>query len=253
MNAMTLLPIHIAAAAIGIVSGFVALFAVKGAKLHRTSGMVFVYSMLAMALVGALIAAVRDVVPQLNTSVGLLTAYLVVTALTTIRPPAGSPRVDLALLLLALAVTAAFFVFGGQALTSAAGTLRGIPAAPFFVFGSIGLLATAGDVRLVRSGGVRAIRGTPRLVRHLWRMSSALLIAAFSFFIGQAKVIPKPVRIIPLLAIPPAMVLIVLFYWVWRVQSTRSSRAMVTSAARGNLTTATQAARVGALQALRTE
>jgi hypothetical protein len=31
----------------------------------------------------------------------------------------------------------------------------------------------------------------------LWRMSFALLIAAFSFFLGQAKVIPKPIRIIP--------------------------------------------------------
>jgi uncharacterized membrane protein len=237
MNAMTLLPIHIAAGAIGIVSGFVALFAFKGARLHRTSGMVFVYSMLAMTLLGALIATVRNVVPQLNAPVGLLTAYLVVTALTTVRPPAGSHRVDLALLLLALVVTAAFFVFGRQALTSATGTLRGIPAAPFFVFGSIGFLAVAGDVRLVLSGGVRAIRGTPRLVRHLWRMSTALLIAAFSFFIGQAKVIPRPVRIIPLLAVPPAIVLITLCYWLWRVHSKRSSRAIHFTAARGHLAT----------------
>lgn len=237
MNGMTLLPIHIAAGAIGIVSGFVALFALKGARLHRTSGMAFVYSMLAMTLVGALIAAVRNVVPQLNVPVALLTAYLVVTALTTVRPPAGSHRIDLALLLLSLVVTAAFFVYGRQALTSATGTLRGIPAAPFFVFGSIGLLAVAGDVRLVLSGGVRAIRGTPRLARHLWRMSSALLIAAFSFFIGQAKVIPKPVRIIPLLAIPPAVVLITLFYWLWRVQSKRSARIAESTAAGGKLAT----------------
>ena len=236
MTAITLLPIHIAAGAVGIVSGFVALFALKGARVHRTSGMVFVYSMLAMTLLGALIAAVRDVVPQLNAPVALLTAYLVVTALTTVRPPAGSHRVDLALLALALVVTAAFFVFGRQALTSPTGTLRGIPAAPFFVFGSIGLLAVFGDVRLVGSGGVRAIRGAPRLVRHLWRMSSALLIAAFSFFIGQAKVIPKPVRILPLLAVPPAIVLITLFYWLWRVHAKRSSRAILTTA-RGRLAT----------------
>jgi hypothetical protein len=35
---MTLLPIHITAGALGIVSGFVALFALKGARLHRKSG-----------------------------------------------------------------------------------------------------------------------------------------------------------------------------------------------------------------------
>lgn len=235
MNAMTLLPIHIAAGAVGIVAGFVALFALKGATLHRKSGMVFVYSMLVMTLLGAFIAAARNVVPQLNAPVGLLTAYLVVSALTAVRPPARADRVDVALLLLVLVVTAAFLVFGCEAQTSATGKLRGIPAAPFFVFGAIGLLATAGDVRLLRSGGVQTLRGAPRLVRHLWRMSSALLIAAFSFFIGQAKVIPKPARIIPLLAIPPAVVIITLFYWLWRVRSTRSPRAMVTTAARGNL------------------
>ena len=237
MNAMTLLPIHIAAGAVGIVSGFVALFALKGATLHRNSGMVFVYSMLAMALLGAFIAAVQNVVPQLNAPVGLLTAYLVVTALTAVRPPARADRVDVALLLLVLVVTAAFFVFGFEARTSATGKLRGIPAAPFFVFGAIGLLATAGDLRLVRTGGVQALRGTPRLVRHLWRMSSALLIASFSFFIGQAKVIPKPVRIIPLLAIPPALVVITLFYWLARVRSKRSSRAVQLTPARGHLAT----------------
>jgi len=237
MDAMTLLPIHIAAGAVGIISGFVALFALKGAMLHRKSGMVFVYSMLAMALLGAFIAAARNVVPQLNAPVGLLTAYLVVTALTAVRPPARSDRVDIALLGVARAVTAALLVFGLEAQTSATGKLRGIPAAPFFVFGAIGLLATAGDVRLLRSGGVQALRGTPRLVRHLWRMSSALLIASFSFFIGQAKVIPKPIRIIPLLAIPPAVVLITLFYWLWRVRSKRASRAIQLATARGHLAT----------------
>lgn len=37
--------------------------------------------------------------------------------------------------------------------------------------------------------------GTPRSLAHLWRMSFALLVAAASSFIGQAKVIPAPVRI----------------------------------------------------------
>ena len=37
---MTLLPIHIIAGIIGLVSGAIALSAHKGAKLHRKSGMV---------------------------------------------------------------------------------------------------------------------------------------------------------------------------------------------------------------------
>ena len=39
---MTLLPIHIIAGAIGLVAGAVALSAVKGATLHRKSGLLFV-------------------------------------------------------------------------------------------------------------------------------------------------------------------------------------------------------------------
>ena len=49
-------------------------------------------------------------------------------------------------------------------------------------------------------------------------MGTALLIAAFSFFLGQAKVIPKPIRIYPVLIVPPLIVLVVMLYWLWRVE-----------------------------------
>jgi hypothetical protein len=48
----------------------------------------------------------------------------------------------------------------------------------------------------------RRLQGRHRVVRHLWRVCFAMFIAAASFFLGQAKVFPKPIRIIPLLAIP---------------------------------------------------
>ena len=56
------------------------------------------------------------------------------------------------------------------------------------------------------------------LRRHLWRMCFALFIAALSFFIGQARVFPKPVRIFPLLALPVLAVLVTMLYWLWRVR-----------------------------------
>jgi hypothetical protein len=49
----------------------------------------------------------------------------------------------------------------------------------------------------------------------------------FSFFLGQAKVIPKPIRIFPLLLIPPLLVLGALLYWLWRVRIKRSLRGLV--------------------------
>jgi hypothetical protein len=55
-------------------------------------------------------------------------------------------------------------------------------------------------------------------------MSFALLVAALSFFIGQAKVIPKPIRIMPLLAMPLLAVIVTMFYWMWRVRVRHSLR-----------------------------
>src|SRR2546430_8320890 len=105
---MTVLAVHITAGGLALVFGYVALFAAKGETLHRTNGMRFVYTMLTMALMGAMMAAAWNVAPGANTPVGLLTAYLVITGLTTVRPPsAGSRRLDLGLMLVASAVCVA--------------------------------------------------------------------------------------------------------------------------------------------------
>ena len=60
------LVVHVIAGGLGIASGFVALSAAKGAKLHRKSGIVFVYAMLTMALMGSFMAFVRGVAPAAN-------------------------------------------------------------------------------------------------------------------------------------------------------------------------------------------
>ena len=219
--------VHIIAGGVGILSGFIALYAVKGARAHRRSGTVFVYAMIAMALLGATMAVVRNKAPAGNVPVAFLTMYLVITALTTVRPRAlESRRLDFGLMVLASVITLAFFTIGSIAIANPAAVQR-FPAAPFFVFGTIALLASIGDIRLIRSGGAQTIRGAPRLARHLWRMCTALLIATFSFFLGQAKVFPKPIRIYPLLAIPPLVVLSVMLYWLWRIRVRRKLRGLV--------------------------
>ena len=76
---MTVLTVHILMAVLGLVFGYVALYAAKGARLHRTSGRLFVYAMVTMTMLGAAIAVVWDAAPAVNVPVGLLTSYLVVT------------------------------------------------------------------------------------------------------------------------------------------------------------------------------
>ena len=218
------LPVHVVAAVLGLVFGYVALYAVKGAALHRRSGTLFVYAMVTMGLMGAALAIVHDKQPASNAPVGVLTAYLVITALTTVRPrSAASRRLDLGLMLVALTVGLTLFASGTVAAASPKGTLNGMPAAPFFVFGLFALLASAGDVRMIRSGG---LQGAARLRRHLWRMCFALFLGAASFFLGPTRRIPEVMRVPALLPIPVLLVVATMLYWLWRVRSRRSVRGV---------------------------
>lgn len=210
---------HIIAGMLALGFGAVALYAAKGSPLHRRSGTIFVCSMLATCVGGLVMAIGRGVAPALNVPAALLTAYLVVTALITVRPLATDShslarRLDQGAMLVALAVGAASLAFGFEALASTGGKRNGIPAFPFFMFGVVGLLAGAGDLRMIRAGG---LRGPARIARHLWRMCFALFVANLSFFLGQARFFPEPIRTSGLLAIPVVLVLVLMLYWLARV------------------------------------
>ncbi len=219
------LVVHIAAGSVALIAGYIALYAAKGAAVHRASGRIFVYAMLAMALCGVAVTVARQVAPAINIPAGLITLYLVITSLLTVRPVAarGTPAwLHVALMLLALGVGLTSLVFGAEAIANG-GMREDMPAFPFLMFGVVGVLSAAGDWRMLRAGPPR---GSPRLVRHLWRMSFALFIAAMSFFIGQAKVIPEPLRHPALLALPVVAVLVTMLYWLWRVRVRRSLRGL---------------------------
>ena len=195
--------LHIVAGLIGIASGAVALWALKGAALHRRSGRIFVYSMLVMSALGAWMALLNS--ERLNVIAGLLTFYLVATGLLTLRRRVR--WLDAAAMLGALAIAIVGFMSG-----------------PSAFFGAVALLAVFGDVRMMRAGG---IYGPRRLARHLWRMCFALFVATGSFFLGQADVFPEPIRITPLLAAPVLLVLVLMFYWLARVLFTPRHRRVV--------------------------
>lgn len=210
---MTLLPIHIIAGSIGLVSGGVALYALKGATLHRKIGMIFVYSMLVMSASGGVMALMQ--LNRGNVVGGWLTFYMVTTALlTTRRHMAGVEWMDLVAMLLGLAVAIAGFTWGFMASHSLTGNLDGNPPPLFFIFGTIALLSVAGDIRMKLKGGLQRRH---RIVRHLWRMCYAMFVATGSFFLGKAKHFPPPIRIFPLLAILAFLPLAVMIYWLARV------------------------------------
>ena len=214
---MILLPIHIIAGLIAIAAGFVALYTVKGMKRHRKSGTVFVYAMLVLAGTGATIAAIKS--QPANVMGGLMSIYLVMTGVLTLRARDGAMRViDAASLAAAIALAFLSTRLAFEIARSPTGTMNGVPPAPLFAFAAVATLGAIGDLRVILT---RGLQGTQRIARHLWRMSFALFIASGSFFLGQAKVFPKPIRIIPLLAIPAFLPLLFLLYWLMRVLFTK--------------------------------
>jgi len=217
-----LLPIHIAAGGLAIVLGAVALSVKKGGTIHRRSGLLFVCAMLVMGTTASVLAF-RKSPTDPNVRAGLMTAYFVVTALTTVRPVSRWTRgINVAALTVAL-VLALFGIVGGVKIFSLPG--RSYNGIPFFMpsfIAAVLILAAAGDVRIMRSG---VPHGGPRLARHLWRMCFALFIAAGSFFSIRervAKILPGPLTTAPMRALPIVMVFGAMFYWLWRVRSRRT-------------------------------
>jgi len=182
--------------------------------------MIFVYAMLILSATGAAIVGLNALRAhrQLNVATamqGVLTFYLVITALLTVRRRVvGFRGIDLVAMLVPLTITAAYVRFGWEASQSATGTKYGYPPPLYVVFGTVALLAASGDVRMMLAGG---LQGVHRIARHLWRMCFAMFIATGSFFLGQAKVIPKPIRIMPLLSILALLPLVIILYWLARV------------------------------------
>jgi uncharacterized membrane protein len=222
-----LLPVHITAGGLAIVLGAVALIVKKGGTLHRRSGLLFVCAMLAMGF-SASILELRKGTSSVNLIAGLMTAYFVGTAWTTVRPVSPwTRRINAAALAVVLGLALVSIMGGVKAFNSPRLSPGGVPFRTIgvmsFVLATVMILAAAGDVRILRSG---MPRGGPRLARHLWRMCFALFIAAGSFFSIRArvaKVLPEPFTSGPMRALPILLLFGAMFYWLWRVRADKES------------------------------
>ena len=226
-----LLPIHIAAGGLAIVLGAVALSVKKGGSIHRRSGLLFVYAMLVMAASASILSLLKGRADG-NLLAGVLTAYFVGTALTTVRPVSSWTRRINAVALAVAVVLAAGCALRGVTLINTPG--RDSVGVPFQTAGVMSLIAAtllamaaAGDVRIMRFG---MPRGNSRLARHLWRMCFALFIAAGSFFSVRhrvAAILPEPLSTGPMRALPIVLLFGAMFYWLLRLRSRRPMPMLV--------------------------
>jgi uncharacterized membrane protein len=218
---LTLL-VHVAAGALGLLTGYIALAVSKGAPLHRKAGMIFVYVMVVMSTTGLLVSATRGIAPAINVPTALLTFYLVITGMTTVGTPRGwSKRFDVVAMLfgvLVAVICAGFTIYSVGQGGAAAGM-----AYPLVLFGSVALAAANGDRRVIRNG---ALKGAPRLMRHLWRMCFALFVSSIAFYLGPDR-LPEALRIPAFRAAAVLLPLAAIAYWKWKLRARRPLRGIV--------------------------
>src|SRR5688572_1308586 len=155
---------HVAMGVAALVGGFIAIAARKGGSWHRRGGIVFVYTMIATGLTAAGISVYEGKSP----GGGLVTAYFVFTAWTTIRPlPRGGRPVDIALMVFAFTFAGLGYLGAFTALGRPGNRLDGVPAGMLFFMSSVNLFAAIGDLKMIRAHG---IQGSRRIARHLWLM-----------------------------------------------------------------------------------
>jgi hypothetical protein len=220
------LAFHATAGTVALVSGCAAIATRKGGAWHRRSGLVFVVAMIAMALTAVGIALYEGKQSAVS---GVLAAYFVFTAWTSVRPLAAAGRwVDVALMILALVLAAAGFAQAFTALGRPGRQIEGVPAGMHFFLSTVILLAAVGDARTIRAGG---LQGAPRLARHLWRMCFALFIATGSFIAQLVRMtfMPAWTKSLGAILVLAAGPLVVLLYWMWRVRLRQNFRGLVTA------------------------
>lgn len=213
-----ILPVHVFAGMVALIVGYVALFAAKGGRLHKQTGRIFVYAMVVMGLGGSFLAAINPNGRPANIVAGLVTFYLVSTAMLTVRKTRRPGRIDVVFAIAA-------FLFGVMALNIGIG---GRPdASPMILFGIVAIFGGIGDVRVIRNGGSL---GSRRIARHVWRMCLGMVVAAGSFFLGPRGRVPEIIYYPALLPIPVLIPLGMMVFWLVRLRVKKQFRGMVGNA-----------------------
>lgn len=214
---------HILSGTLCVAAGGTAFLAPKGQPVHRAAGSVFLASMLATALSGAVMGIVEPGRLLITAFAGLLAAYLVLTGWRTARWTAGRPGgFEWVALAAILAGTGGLSTLGALALQADIGRLLGFAAEDYLMLAIMSGLGAIADLTLLVRG---PLSSRHRVARHLWRMGLAYFIAVGSFFTGPgARVFPEAVRESGLLSAPEGLTALLILVFLIRTLFRRSRR-----------------------------
>jgi hypothetical protein len=210
---LPLLVLHVSAGILAMLAGALAISFRKGSRRHRSSGNVFVISMLTVSAVGAYLAFMKSE-PD-NVVGGINAFYLVATSWATARRGARKTRaLEWSEPLCALAVSAIWITWAIEVTRGRMSPGQNSSSGGYLFFGVLALLCVAGDVRMLVCG----LSKRQQLLRHLWRMCFGWFIATVSFFLGQQQVFPAWLRGSIVLVALAFLPLLLLIFWYVRVR-----------------------------------
>lgn len=212
---------HIFSGAIALLAGYAVIICPKGKASHKYLGRLYVISILVLGLTGTYIAVLRDV--PLSTMNGLVLCYFVLSSLNTAWQPANRINVyDKVLFVIAILITIGFAWYSYQTTQVYGGKLGGFGIQAYLAFGSVMLFSTVADYRYIRLGG---LKGSSKLIRHLWRMFFPLLMSTAAFFLGQSRHLPSALQSIEFILLPVVFVLLSALYWAIKVKVKKSNQS----------------------------
>ena len=164
--------------------------------------------MLLLGVTGIVVAITRNIpLSMLN---GAVLCYFVLSSLSAIRNAEYEISLyDKLLTVFSWGLVFAFAWYAFQVTKTESGQLGGFGIAEYIVFGSVMLFSAIADIRYLVKSGLSTVQ---KLVRHIWRMFFPLFMATAAFFFGQAKLLPKSLQSIEILAIPVLFVIISMIY-----------------------------------------
>ena len=206
---------HVSLGTLAVIVGAIALGARKGQTVHVSAGRVFVLSMGASSLLGAMLGAINYETLWITVHAGILGATLVASGVLAVRIRVrGAKRLFIAIAGLNFLNTAALFAAGWYATTLPDARLYGFAAEDYFFLFGMAAIACVGDVRMIFGS---QISHRLRLAQHILRMCIGFFIAAGSAFTGPgASVFPELVRNSGVLSLPELAIILLMLFWLWR-------------------------------------
>ena len=204
-----MLTFHISVGWFVLLAGMLALVSTKGAALHKKTGKVFVIAMLLVCISAAYLDLSTGHFPVM----ALLAMYFASTSWATIKHKPNSVSVFDVCAFFGIAMLAiTFFKWGWEITFQGKTNDIAMPAFMYFVWGSFAALAALLDLNMILHKGHS---GAHRIIRHVWRMCFALLMAIMSFL--SQDIFPSFILQSGLLWSPIALILLTMSYWILRL------------------------------------